>query len=131
MRILANFFLFLLISLNIKQTIKANNMESVYKILTVSEWQKFQSQGEYEGSLVDIKDGFIHLSPRDKINRVMSKYYNQETKVYILKFSESHFLNLLKWELASDNNLYPHLYNRPLYLKEVEEIKTADPKIGI
>lgn len=106
-------------------------MESVYKILTVSEWQKFQSQGEYEGSLVDIKDGFIHLSPRDKINRVMSKYYNQETKVYILKFSESHFLNLLKWELASDNNLYPHLYNRPLYLKEVEEIKTADPKIGI
>ena len=36
------------------------NTDFVFKILEHKEW--FNNEEEYKGSLIDLKDGFIHLS---------------------------------------------------------------------
>ena len=40
------------------------NSEFIFKILECKEW--FNKEEEYKGSLIDAKDGFIHLSTKTR-----------------------------------------------------------------
>ena len=84
--------------------------EPVYKILRKSEWKAFQDEGVFLGSEADVRDGFIHLSKADQLDRVIKKYFNNIVPLYIVKFKEKAFLKKLKWEKASNGDLYPHYY---------------------
>ena len=42
------------------------NSNFVFKILEYKEW--FNKEEEYKGSLIDLKDGFIHLSTNNQIS---------------------------------------------------------------
>jgi uncharacterized protein (DUF952 family) len=39
-------------------------MTLIYKILSRAEWDAAKAAGRFEGSAVDLADGFIHLSGR-------------------------------------------------------------------
>lgn len=95
-------------------------MEPVYKILRGFEWQEFQREGSFLGSEDDIRDGFIHLATEKQVQRIIEKYFSDEELVYVLKFSDSNFLELLQWETSSSGSIYPHLYNRKLFIDDIE-----------
>lgn len=88
--------------------------EKVYKILTANEWNSFKQKGSYEGSPVDISDGFIHLSTKKQTERVIKKYFHGIRPLYLVEFSDKAFLDKLKWEAASNGDFYPHLYDEGL-----------------
>lgn len=96
-------------------------MTSIFKILSESEWQEFQASGQYDGSALDIKDGYIHLSTSDQIEYVVNKYYKNSGPLYVAEFLVSDFSDAdLKWELSSSGQqTFPHLYNQKLKFSKV------------
>lgn len=100
--------------------------QPVYKILRDHEWKEFQSQGYFSGSKDDLKDGFIHLSPADQVERIINKYFSTDHPIYIVKFDNIDFLKRLVWEPASNGDLYPHLYNASLSIDEMANFEVRE-----
>lgn len=90
---------------------------TVYKIMRQVEWDSFQSQGTFEGSSDDQRDGFIHLSKGSQLHRVIEKYYTNESRIYIAAFSSKDFKENLKWE-----DSFPHLYNSALNINSLKAV---------
>ena len=105
------------------QAKEVDMVQPVYKILRENEWQEFQAQGTFAGSKDDQRDGFIHLSTAEQTKRVIEKYYANVHPLYIVKFSNDDFLKKLVWEPASNNDLYPHLYDTPLSIDEMDSFE--------
>ena len=77
--------------------------------------QHFKKMAEtFAGSAHDHRDGFIHMSRGEQLDRVITKYYSK-TPMYIVGFNLKDFGEDLIWE-----NGYPHIYNSPLQLKMVK-----------
>jgi uncharacterized protein (DUF952 family) len=84
-----------------------------YKILTLTEWKIFQKEGAFIGSKMDQVNGFIHLSYEDQKQKILDKFFKDQSVVIIrldpLKMDQE----LLKIE---ENYLggtkYPHYYGK-------------------
>lgn len=100
--------------------------QAVYKILRAHEWREFQSQRHFSGSKDDLKDGFIHLSPADQVERIIKKYFSADRPIYIVKFDNIDFLKRLVWEPASNGDMYPHLYNSSLSIDEMNSFEVRE-----
>lgn len=96
--------------------------DPVYKILREREWKDFKTQGFFNGSSDDLRDGFIHMSPANQVERIIKKYFADEKEIYIVEFNKKEFLELLIWEPASGGVMYPHLYNRPLKFEDMNDL---------
>ena len=96
---------------------QVDNKEPLFKILTPDEWEVLQRQGYFEGSPLDLKDGFIHASFDDQYQRTLDKFFKHTRPVILVK-NDSGLLKaaILKIEanrLGGDE--YPHVYsNIPL-----------------
>jgi len=82
----------------------------LYKILSVEDWAKSKDQKMVKLSLMD--DAFIHLSTDEQIDKIVKKFWAQESKVVILKLDVSQLPGDLKFEQnVGGENKYYHLYN--------------------
>ena len=88
--------------------------EKVYKVLTQDEWSLIENEGIFQGSEFDKNDGFIHLSTKDQALGVIDRYFQGVRPLYLAEFNTKTFGENLKWEKASNGELFPHLYDRPL-----------------
>lgn len=95
---------------------------AVFKILRQDEWKDFKNKGYFIGNSDDIRDGFIHLSPKEQVQRIIKKYFANDRPLFVVKYTDLNFLKMLRWELSNSGDLYPHLYNTPLYLHEINDI---------
>jgi uncharacterized protein (DUF952 family) len=103
-----------------KTVVVTERMEDrVYKVFTESEWKDFQATGQFRGSADDLRDGFIHLSTGQQVTGVVDKFFSGKRPLYIAEFSGSEFLQELKWEALTSNEIYPHLYNSKLQVSTV------------
>jgi uncharacterized protein (DUF952 family) len=96
-------------------------MKLVYKILTKTQWSDFSKSGTFNGSVDDLRDGFIHLSSIEQLNKTVQRHFSSENTVYIASFSAESFSSHLKWETASSGDLFPHLYGLGLKFSEMVE----------
>ena len=85
------------------------NFRFVYKICTKSEWQEIKNKSQLTGSKKDLEDGYIHFSGEDQIEGTLKKFYSNQKDLILLKV-DTLKLDHLIWELASDGNMFPHLY---------------------
>ena len=89
-------------------------MASLYKILTVQEWNDFQTKGgSFDGSIMDKRDGFIHLTFAYQSSAIIEKFFKGEHTVVLVHIDSD--------KLGSENPVkveanrpggekYPHLY---------------------
>lgn len=85
------------------------NYPIIYKILTCDECDQFQNTGYFEGTQLDVRDGYIHMSKNiEQVNRVKNKYY-KDTQVVLVHIDSSKIPDL-KYEEISNGDTYPHLY---------------------
>jgi len=89
----------------------------IYKVLTLEEWDSFSQVGEFTGSPIDIKDGYIHMSKKEQLDRILKKYFSGK-EVMIAEVDYEAIESEIKWEAASNGDLFPHLY-RPLKLEDL------------
>ncbi|HWT51578.1 MAG TPA: DUF952 domain-containing protein [Caulobacter sp.] len=93
-------------------------MTLVYKILSRGEWDAAKAVGRFEGSAVDLADGFIHLSAADQAQETAAKYFAGQRDLVLLGVEAERLGADLKWEASRGGALFPHLY-RPLLATEV------------
>ena len=93
--------------------------DRVYKILTEVEWERFQKTGRFNGSPDDTRDGFIHLSTKEQVDGVIERFFSGMSPLYVAEFSNSGFLEYLRWERSSSGEIYPHLYDSELHVADL------------
>lgn len=94
----------------------------VYKIFRDSEWQALQDDGRSKGSLLDLTDGFVHLSTAEQVRETAAKHFASHADLMLLAFEAEVLRKDLKWETSRNGALFPHLY-RALELNEMKWVK--------
>lgn len=100
----------------------------IFKILTAEQWRQFQTDGVFNGSADDLRDGFIHLSTREQIAGTLQKHFAGQTGLVIAAIDERK-LGALKWEPSRGGALFPHLYG-PLPFDAVAGHETPDTEVS-
>ena len=102
------------LSENMMSSTKEFNLDNqIYKVLTLSEWDKAQALGVIITEL-DIKDGFIHLSTAAQLNATLFLYFAKEESVVLLQVDHSQTHDRIKFEApipaGNRSGLFPHYY---------------------
>jgi uncharacterized protein (DUF952 family) len=82
----------------------------IYKILPRAEWAAAQAAGRFEGSAVDLADGFIHFSAADQAQETARRYFAGQHDLYVLVVDTETLGAALKWEPSRGGALFPHLF---------------------
>lgn len=101
-------------------------MTPIVKLLRADEWRAFQESGVFAGSLDDLRDGYIHISPPDEVAATAAKWFAGERGLMALTLDADALGPKLKWEPARGGVLFPHLY-RGLRLDEVVTAAPVSP----
>ncbi|WP_309090458.1 DUF952 domain-containing protein [Phenylobacterium sp.] len=99
-------------------------MSRVYKILTRDEWARAQAAGRFEGSAVDLADGFIHFSTAAQAQETARRHFAGQTDVVVLEVEGEDLGAALKYEPSRGGDLFPHLYG-PLEVTHVRRVSDA------
>jgi uncharacterized protein (DUF952 family) len=111
-------------------------MTLIYKILSRAAWDAALAQGRFDGSPVDLADGFIHLSGADQAQETAAKWFAGQADLVLLGVEAETLGAALKWEASRGGALFPHLY-RPLLPTEVVTCRDLDldadgvPQLGV
>lgn len=82
----------------------------LYKIMPRQDWEKAQANGIYEGSEVDRRDGFIHLSAAHQVHATAQKHFSGQNDLLLVSVTEEALGKGLKWEVSRGGELFPHIY---------------------
>ena len=93
-------------------------MSHVYKMLPRAEWIAAQDAGSFEGSAIDLRDGYIHLSTAAQAAETARLHFAGQDGLVLLKLAAKPLESRLKWEPSRGGQLFPHLYG-PLHPREV------------
>lgn len=85
-------------------------MRILYKILSDAEWRAAVARGAFEGSAVDLKDGFIHLSTALQASETARLHFRGQQDLILVGFDAEGLGDALKWEPSRGGQLFPHLY---------------------
>ena len=98
--------------------------EIVYKILSGEEWRTAQRAGVFQGSAVDERDGYIHLSSVAQVRETAARHFAGQRDLVLLSVDGARCPpGSLRWEVSRGGQLFPHLYV-PL---SVQWVLAADP----
>ena len=97
--------------------------QTVYKILTASQWTTFRSTGKFTGSPVDLKDGFIHFSTAQQVTETATKHFLGQQGLWLIAVQENPLQSHWKWEISRNGALFPHLYG----MLALEDVLSAQP----
>ena len=82
----------------------------IYKILPRTAWASARAVGRFEGSAVDLQDGFIHFSTAAQATETARKYFTGQPDLVVLEVEADDLGVALKWEPSRGGDLFPHLY---------------------
>jgi uncharacterized protein (DUF952 family) len=93
----------------------------LYKIMSRQDWETALANGSYEGSEVDRRDGFIHLSAAHQVRATAQKHFSGQSDLLLVSVTEEALGQSLKWEASRGGELFPHIYGA-LPLNAVSEV---------
>ena len=102
-------------------------MSLIYKILPRSEWEAATAKGLFEGSAVDLKDGFIHFSAADQWAETLAKHFAGQSDLLLVSVEAEALGPDLKWEVSRGGALFPHLYGALRTDLAVSVVTVPDP----
>lgn len=82
----------------------------IYKICSVVEWGNAKAKGVFEGSAVDLNDGFIHFSTAEQVRETALKHFSGRDGLVLIAVNADSLGAQLKWEVSRGGDLFPHLY---------------------
>ncbi|WP_421694161.1 DUF952 domain-containing protein [Aestuariivirga sp.] len=84
-------------------------MRILYKIITAAEWRDAEAKSVFEGSAVDLKDGFVHLSAPHQVRETAARHFAGQEGLLLVALAEGDLPNL-RWEPSRGGDLFPHVY---------------------
>ena len=85
-------------------------MATIYKICERALWEQARAGGEFAGSAVDRRDGFIHFSTAAQLAGTAAKHFVGATDLFLVAIDAEALRAHLKWEISRDGEHFPHLY---------------------
>lgn len=73
-------------------------------------------RGEFYGSPVDERDGFIHLSAEDQVEETLRLHFAGQSDLLLIGVDAACLGENLRWEPSRGGRLFPHLFG-PLSLR--------------
>ncbi len=80
-----------------------------YKILSAADWRLLLAEGHYEGSAVDLADGYIHMSTKDQLEQTAAKHYAGLNDLMLVEVLLAPLGETLVWEPSRGGALFPHI----------------------
>jgi uncharacterized protein (DUF952 family) len=81
-----------------------------FKIVAAKNWAEAQLIGSFEGSALDLKDGYIHLSTVEQVQETARLHFAGQADLVLVAVSESAVAKHLKWEASRGGTFFPHVY---------------------
>ena len=81
----------------------------IYKICPASIWNKARTRGIFEGSGIDLIDGYIHFSTAALVGQTSARHITGQRDLGLGSAEATHLS--ITWEPARDGDLFPHLYD--------------------
>jgi uncharacterized protein (DUF952 family) len=100
-------------------------MSLIYKILPASEWREAKAKGVFEGSAIDLTDGYIHFSTAGQAQETARRYFKDRADLMLLAVRTEGLGEALKWEASRGGDLFPHLY-APLAISAVVDAQVLE-----
>ena len=85
-------------------------MSLVYKLIDRPAWEAAAAKGVFEGSAVDLADGFIHLSSAFQAPETARRYFAGQSDLLLVAIDAEDLGVGLRWEPSRGGDLFPHLY---------------------
>lgn len=85
-------------------------MSLIYKLLSRDEWAHALALGRFDGSDVDLADGFIHFSAGPQARETAAKWFAGRSDLMLLSVEAEGLGEALRWEASRGGALFPHLY---------------------
>jgi uncharacterized protein (DUF952 family) len=83
---------------------------TIYKICERAQWRAAEAAGQYRGSGVDERDGFIHFSTAAQVAETASKHFAKAADLMLVAVDAAALGAQLRWERSRGGDLFPHLY---------------------
>jgi uncharacterized protein (DUF952 family) len=81
-----------------------------YKIMTADQWAQLKADGIFNGAAMDLADGYIHLSTRERTAEDVAKHFAGQDRLILAMVDLSIFGDAVKWQASSCGALSPRLY---------------------
>ena len=81
----------------------------VYHVVSVADWKRQASASVYAPSTFQ-QEGFIHCCTKAQLDGVLQRYYQGQTDLLLLHLDESKLEFKVKYEVVTNDELFPHLY---------------------
>jgi uncharacterized protein (DUF952 family) len=85
-------------------------MTLIFKIVGEEEWRAAEAAGVFNGSAVDLADGFIHFSTADQVEETASKWFAGRGDLTLVAVDTEALGEGLRWEVSRGGAIFPHLY---------------------
>ena len=95
---------------------------TIYKIVPREAWDAALAAGVFNGSPVDLADGFIHFSTAAQVRDTAAKHFAGMPDLLLVAVPAAAILDAIKWEPSRGGDLFPHLYG-PLPVATVLWVK--------
>lgn len=82
----------------------------IYKILLPAEWARFEADGRFDGSPLDLRDGYIHCSSRDQVAGTAARYFGTEPDLVVVAIDVLVMGEWVHWETSGNGGPFPHVY---------------------
>lgn len=85
-------------------------MSRIYKILARAEWEQARAAGRFEGSGIDLQDGYIHFSTAAQAQETARRHFAGREELVVLEVEADDLGVAIRWESSRGGDLFPHLY---------------------
>lgn len=85
-------------------------MRPIYKIVGIEEWRAAEAAGAFEGSAVDLADGYIHFSEAAQLRETARKHFAGRDNLLLVTIDADRLDPQPIWEPSRGGALFPHLY---------------------
>lgn len=84
-------------------------MNIIYHIVPAADWAAQENQSDYQAGSLQT-EGFIHLSQKEQIAGTLGRYYQHVPDLLLLHVDVDRLTSELNYEVATNNEKFPHLY---------------------
>jgi uncharacterized protein (DUF952 family) len=85
-------------------------MTMIYKILPLAAWDDALAKGRFDGSSIDLQDGYIHFSTAAQAQETAAKHFRGQRGLVVVAVEAEALGDALRWEPSRGGQLFPHLY---------------------
>jgi len=82
----------------------------IYKICPAALWAEAEAKGRFDGSPVDIADGYIHFSTGAQLAETAAKHFAGQDGLLLIAIDDGRLDPALRYEPSRGGALFPHLY---------------------